>query len=327
MPGWVPGCGDRRRRRQPDHLFVHRRHPQFLLDSPGASGCHRRAAGTRLPVHPGGGGWPTGSSRNARGPGRRQPAAPGRPPRDCPGRRCSASTPTRGGRGRRGGLLDPQARRLRDAGCRDRRAVPDQRSPRSTRRRSPRPGCAFQVRGGEVSSAARRSGRRCWRCSAPNRSGAELPAAVPRELLEPLVPDRAAADGHPARERWGGPTRWPIWSTEGTGPRRPELDPAGLVAELGCGADARIRRWRGVTLASLHAAKGLEWDAVFLVVFDRRHPRHQSRAGARSRQRGRRGERLLYVGITRARCIWRSAGLARAPGGRRGRKPSRFLSG
>jgi len=81
----------------------------------------------------------------------------------------------------------------------------------------------------------------------------------------------------------------------------------------------------GVTLASLHAAKGLEWDAVFLVgLVDGTLPLvHADTADQVQEER-----RLLYVGITRARehlCL--SWALARSPGGRASRRPSRFLEG
>ena len=79
----------------------------------------------------------------------------------------------------------------------------------------------------------------------------------------------------------------------------------------------------GVTLASLHAAKGLEWQAVFLPgLSDGTVPiiyAQTDEAIAEER-------RLLYVGITRAKeRLSLSWALARATGGRRTRKPSRFL--
>jgi DNA helicase-2/ATP-dependent DNA helicase PcrA len=81
----------------------------------------------------------------------------------------------------------------------------------------------------------------------------------------------------------------------------------------------------GVTLASLHAAKGLEWDAVFLVgLVDGTLP--LVHAGTPDQVEEER--RLLYVGITRAReHLSLSWALARSPGGRASRRPSRFLDG
>jgi len=78
----------------------------------------------------------------------------------------------------------------------------------------------------------------------------------------------------------------------------------------------------GVTLASLHAAKGLEWDAVFVVgLAEGTLPTPYARTpDALEEER-----RLLYVGITRARqWLWLSYAAARTPGSRQ-RRPSRFL--
>jgi DNA helicase-2/ATP-dependent DNA helicase PcrA len=78
----------------------------------------------------------------------------------------------------------------------------------------------------------------------------------------------------------------------------------------------------GVTLASLHSAKGLEWDAVFLVgLVEGVLPTTYARTPAAVEEE----RRLFYVGITRARqWLTLSSAGARAPGGRI-RKPSRFL--
>ncbi|MDT7536893.1 MAG: ATP-dependent helicase UvrD/PcrA [Actinomycetota bacterium] len=81
----------------------------------------------------------------------------------------------------------------------------------------------------------------------------------------------------------------------------------------------------GVTLASLHAAKGLEWDAVFLVgLVDGTVPLvHADTLDQIEEER-----RLLYVGVTRAReHLQLSWALSRSPGGRASRRPSRFLDG
>jgi DNA helicase II / ATP-dependent DNA helicase PcrA len=79
----------------------------------------------------------------------------------------------------------------------------------------------------------------------------------------------------------------------------------------------------GVTLASLHAAKGLEWDAVFLVgLVDGTLPIVYAETAAQVDEE----RRLLYVGITRARRhLALSWAAARSPGGRATRRPSRFL--
>ncbi|WP_411101996.1 ATP-dependent DNA helicase UvrD2 [Streptomyces sp. cmx-4-9] len=82
---------------------------------------------------------------------------------------------------------------------------------------------------------------------------------------------------------------------------------------------------QGVTLASLHAAKGLEWDAVFLAgLTDGMLPITYAKTDEQVEEE----RRLLYVGVTRARLhLTLSWALSRAPGGRASRRPSRFLNG
>lgn len=81
----------------------------------------------------------------------------------------------------------------------------------------------------------------------------------------------------------------------------------------------------GVTLASFHSAKGLEWDVVFLAgLSDGLVPITYAKDQAGYDEE----RRLLYVGITRARLqLFLSWSLARTPGGRAHRYPSRFLDG
>jgi DNA helicase II / ATP-dependent DNA helicase PcrA len=82
---------------------------------------------------------------------------------------------------------------------------------------------------------------------------------------------------------------------------------------------------QGVTLASLHSAKGLEWDAVFLVGLSEGL---MPISFADTDEAVDEERRLLYVGITRARqYLGLSWSLARTPGGRANRRPSRFLDG
>jgi DNA helicase-2/ATP-dependent DNA helicase PcrA len=103
-------------------------------------------------------------------------------------------------------------------------------------------------------------------------------------------------------------------------------DLATFVAELDLRAEAQhAPTVDGVTLASLHAAKGLEWDAVFLVgLVDGTLPiQHAQTPDEIEEER-----RLLYVGVTRARTrLELSWALSRQQGGRRSRRRSRFLTG
>ncbi len=87
-------------------------------------------------------------------------------------------------------------------------------------------------------------------------------------------------------------------------------------------AQQHVPTVEGVTLASLHSAKGLEWDAVFLVgLAEGTLPTTYARTAEQVEEE----RRLLYVGITRARqWLWLSYASARSPGGR-ARRPCRFL--
>ncbi len=105
-----------------------------------------------------------------------------------------------------------------------------------------------------------------------------------------------------------------------------DLDLPAFVAELEERASSQhAPTVDGVTLSSLHGAKGLEWDAVFLVgLVDGTLPLVHADTPAQVEEE----RRLLYVGITRAReHLSLSWALARSPGGRATRRPSRFLDG
>ena len=107
----------------------------------------------------------------------------------------------------------------------------------------------------------------------------------------------------------------------------PSLDLPGFVGHLAQRADAQhAPTVQGVTLASMHAAKGLEWDAVFVVgLVDGVLPIAQSLSRPEAVEEER---RLLYVAVTRAReQLVLSWSLSRNPGGKRARPRSRFLTG
>ncbi|BBG00018.1 MULTISPECIES: ATP-dependent DNA helicase UvrD2 [Pseudonocardia] len=107
----------------------------------------------------------------------------------------------------------------------------------------------------------------------------------------------------------------------------PAADLARLCTELDTRADsAQAPVVQGVTLASLHAAKGLEWDAVFLVgLADGTLPIGHAGDDEQAIEEER---RLFYVGITRARRVLSmSWSLSRASGRGSKRRRSRFLYG
>jgi DNA helicase II / ATP-dependent DNA helicase PcrA len=130
-------------------------------------------------------------------------------------------------------------------------------------------------------------------------------------------PDAAPAGGA-SRERWEAVAALVALVDE-----LPALSLDEFCAELQRRAAAQhVPTVDGVTLSSLHSAKGLEWDAVFLVgLAEGTLPTvHARTAEAVEEER-----RLLYVGVTRARhTLWLSYAGARSPGGRP-RRASRFL--
>ena len=149
--------------------------------------------------------------------------------------------------------------------------------------------------------------------------------AVIRRALEPLGLTAAEPSGTQARETWNSLSALVGLAEElAVNATSPGLLP--VVAGLRERAAARhAPDERGVTLASIHAAKGLEWDAVFLIgVHEGSLPiSHAINAGPDAIEEER---RLLYVGITRAReHLALSWSLSRRAGGRASRRPSRFL--
>src|SRR5699024_8816218 len=104
----------------------------------------------------------------------------------------------------------------------------------------------------------------------------------------------------------------------------PEARIPTFVAELDRrAAEQHAPSVEGVTLASLHAAKGLEWDVVHIIGCSEGLLPVSMAEGAERIEEER---RLLYVGLTRARReLVLSWAVARGSGGRGNRKPSRFL--
>ncbi|MGE2736352.1 ATP-dependent DNA helicase UvrD2 [Mycolicibacterium vaccae] len=198
-------------------------------------------------------------------------------------------------------------------------------------------GIPFQVRGGEgfFTRQEVRQALLALQRTADRVAGDDQPPVGPqlselvRAVLEPLGLTAEAPQGTQARDRWEALVALAeLVDDEVTA--RPQLDLRTLLAELRQRADSRHPPVvQGVTLASLHAAKGLEWDAVFLVgLADGTLPISHALSHGPDSEPVEEERRLLYVGITRARVhLTLSWALARKPGGRQGRRPSRFLNG
>ncbi|WP_308403811.1 ATP-dependent DNA helicase UvrD2 [Streptomyces rhizoryzae] len=153
----------------------------------------------------------------------------------------------------------------------------------------------------------------------------DLPSEVRAVLSDMGWTDRPPAGSGAVRDRWESLAAL-VRLAEDFARARPAATLADLVAELDERAAAQhAPTVEGVTLASLHAAKGLEWDAVFLVgLTEGMLPIHHARTDEQIEEE----RRLLYVGITRARRhLALSWSLARSPGGRPSRGASRFLDG
>ncbi|KQB87570.1 ATP-dependent DNA helicase UvrD2 [Corynebacterium lowii] len=191
-------------------------------------------------------------------------------------------------------------------------------------------GIVYQVRGGEGffqrAEVTQAIGQMVRAANAGDLPDLPLGALV-RRILAPLGLTETEPSGAQARERWQLLGALADLSEELA--RDIEgLDLFGLLAELRRRADSKQPPTvQGVTLASLHAAKGLEWDAVFLVgLTENMLPiSHAIKAGDHQIEEER---RLFYVGITRAReHLHLSWSLARQEGGRASRKRTRFLDG
>ncbi|MGY4643251.1 ATP-dependent helicase [Cellulomonas sp. URHB0016] len=191
-------------------------------------------------------------------------------------------------------------------------------------------GVAYQVRGGERFFARRdvrdalvllRGGARAADPQVP------MPESVRDVLRNVGWAEQPPAARGAARERWDAMQALVSLADELASALSDDgrsATVADLVAELDERAAAQhAPTVEGVTLASLHAAKGLEWDAVFLAgLSDGLLPTALADTDAMVGEE----RRLLYVGITRAReHLQLSYARARLPGSRPTRSMSRFL--
>ncbi|GAA4943257.1 DNA helicase-2/ATP-dependent DNA helicase PcrA [Actinomycetospora succinea] len=196
-------------------------------------------------------------------------------------------------------------------------------------------GIAYQVRGGErffqrteVRNAV--AALRTAATRAPEDARGEGMVTLVRAVLGEQgltdAPPAGAAGQGAARQRWES-LRALAELAEELVAAVPDADLAAFLAELQTRAQAQHPPTvQGVTLSSLHAAKGLEWDAVFLVgLTDGTLPIQHADGDDDAIEEER---RLFYVGVTRARVHLRlSWALSRSAGGRRSRRRSRFLYG
>ena len=161
-------------------------------------------------------------------------------------------------------------------------------------------GIPYQVRGGEA-FFARTEVRQAMRQLASVAGREVRPGVgtldVVRSVLGELGLSAEEPSGAQARARWES-LKALLQLTEDMIAENPELTLPDLSAELSARAEARHPPTvQGVTLSSLHAAKGLEWDAVFLVgLTDGSLPISQAIKGSWEDIEEER--RLFYVGVT-----------------------------
>ena len=192
-------------------------------------------------------------------------------------------------------------------------------------------GIGYQLRGGERFFARKEVRDAILQLRAATRAVSESEPQPLGQLVRDIVAslgytDAAPHSGGALRERWESLAALVALADELAQNRGPQFGLADFVNELQERSVAQhAPTVQGVTLASLHAAKGLEWDAVFLVgLSEGLMPISFADTPAAVDEE----RRLLYVGITRAReHLSLSWSTARTPGGRANRKPSRFLDG
>ncbi|WP_297550485.1 ATP-dependent DNA helicase UvrD2 [Amycolatopsis sp.] len=186
----------------------------------------------------------------------------------------------------------------------------------------------YLVRGGERFFARKevRQAIIALRTASGGNAEGDLVTIVRRVLAPVGLTEQPPAGGGAAKERWDALLSL-VELAEELAATVSDADLSRYVNELDQRAAAQHPPTvEGVTLASLHAAKGLEWDAVFLVGLAEGTVPIQHADGDDAAIEEER--RLFYVGVTRAReHLGLSWALSRKPGGRRNRRRSRFLYG
>lgn len=187
-------------------------------------------------------------------------------------------------------------------------------------------GIGFTIRGGEryFSRKEVREAMVMMRTLARSGVDATMPDAV-REVVGRLgwssdAPKSAGAQ----RERWEALNALVTLADDIDRARGADL--SGFVSELEERASTQnAPTIEGVTISTMHAAKGLEWDAVFLVgMSEGLMPISLAETPAAVDEE----RRLLYVGVTRAReHLHLSYARSRSAAGRGNRRRTRFLDG
>ncbi|MGO1637244.1 MAG: ATP-dependent DNA helicase UvrD2 [Ancrocorticia populi] len=185
-------------------------------------------------------------------------------------------------------------------------------------------GVGYSVRGSERFFSRREVREAMVAMRAAARSGAEgdLPNVVRTVLRQMGWRDEAPDQAGAARERWDALNALLSLAKE-------------MQAKRGAGITEFVQELEeralmqnapemdGVTLSSLHAAKGLEWEAVFLAGMSEGLMPISLAKGEEGTAEER---RLLYVGITRAKQHLQVS-YAKGNGSRANRKVTRFLDG
>lgn len=186
-------------------------------------------------------------------------------------------------------------------------------------------GIGYLVRGGDRFFERQEVRRAMVSLRAAARVEQLDPARAVRDILSqqgwaPTAPETTGA----VRDRWDSLNA--LVGLTDTITARPGITMTDVVRELEERAESQAAPVvDGVTLASVHAAKGLEWPVVFVVgASDGLLPISMAKTPAEIEEE----RRLFYVALTRARDLLTvSWSAARTPGARGSRKASRFLDG
>jgi DNA helicase-2/ATP-dependent DNA helicase PcrA len=183
-------------------------------------------------------------------------------------------------------------------------------------------GIDFQVRGGEryFSRPEIQGAIQAIRVEAVAPSDKTLSQAVSEVVRSFGWTVQPPEEGGPARERWEALNAFSLIVDE--------LPEGSTIADFAKELEERQRSQHepqksAVTLATIHAAKGLEWDTVYLIGLTEGYlPITYASTPAQIAEE----RRLLYVGVTRARKeLTLSYPQADSDSGRT-RQPSRFLA-